>query len=397
MPEQLREALEQAGIERPETRREAMERAFDNLQEPESGSDRPAPGDRASNEATRRDRQTEQVVTPIAKTGVKSLVEEKPLAPLTKPAKADAKAAPAGKPAQVGKPAGEVKSDGAVKPSKAPVSWSPAEREHWDSISPEAKAAVLRREAEITRGLNESAAARRFGGEFYNIIKPFEHLIRSSGVTPLQAVDNLVKTAGVLQTGTDIQKAQTVANICAAYNINLQMLDQVLSGQQPKPGANGGQPNVDLNRVLEERLRPVNEFIREVRGGRAAADQALMEETSHEAEEFAANPANEFFEDLRGDIADLLDLAANRGRTMTLQQAYDLAASQHPEISQVVNQRKEAAAVAERAKNFDRSRRASSSQAPGTPGSVGGRQRANAGTNESRRDTIGRAWDDLSA
>lgn len=401
MPEQMREALENAGVDsRPENRREAMERAFDDiaatLPEAEGSDERPV---QARRDGGRTDRTgaAEPVVKPAAKSGAEPLVKETPLKPLAKPAKGAPAAAAAGK-QPVAKATGQEQPIGDAKPTKAPVSWSPAEREQWEGINPAAKAAILRREAEITRGLQESASARRFGGEFYNVIKPFEHLIRASGVTPLQAVDNLVKTAGGLQTGTAAQKAQIVANICAAYGVDLAMLDQVLAGRAPAPGANGnGAVPPDFTKALDERLKPIQDFISQVQGSRAASEAELAQQTATEAEAFIADPANEFFEDVRQDVADLLDLAAQRGRLMTLQQAYDIAVQQHPEIAKVVNERKEAASIAARAQNFDRSRRAASSQPAGNPGMVGGKSRSSGNQGESRREAIGRAWEDLSA
>lgn len=391
MPEQMREALESAGVEPvQENRREAMERAFDNLQgegeESVSGGDAPGYGKKAESDGK------EPVVKwsgEKPKPGEhKPIAKEQPLKPLAKGAKP---APQAGKPgAKPGTP--DQGEQPVAKANKAPVSWKPEEREHWDKMSPQAQAAVMRREGEISKALNETASARRFGGEFYNIIKPFEHLIRASGVSPLQAVDNLVKTAGGLQTGTAMQKAQIVANIVAAYGVDLRVLDHVLAGKTPPKEAGA---NDEIMKAIDARLKPVQEFIGEVRGARSASEQRMLQETASEAETFAQDPKNEFFEDLRGDIADLLDLAANRGRAMTLEEAYKLAAAQHPEISKVIKERESAAETARRAQNFDRSRRAASSQPAGNPsGGIGGRSSRQAG--ESRRDALGRAWDDLS-
>lgn len=394
MPEQMREALESAGVEQPENRRDAMERAFDNLSDEGDGG---VVRSGESHTEARTSAKAEPVVKPAEKSAKPITSEEEPLKPLAKSAKG-APAAPQGKVAPGKQPAAEAKPVGEAKPSKAPVSWSPAEREHWEGLNPAAKAAVLRREAEITKGLQESASARRFGGEFYNIIKPFEHLIRSSGVTPLQAVDNLVKTAGILQTGTPMQRATTVANICAAYGVDLQLLDQVLAGQAPKEGANGNGagPDPRLLAAIDARMKPVQDFIKSVEGSRSQADAALRQDVQTEAEAFMQSPEAEFFEDVRQDVADLLDLAANRGRQMTLQEAYKLAVAQHPEISKVVAEREQAAQIAARARGFDRSRRASVSQPAGNPAGIGP-GRSSASGQESRAQSISRAWDDLSA
>lgn len=391
MPEQLAEALRESGIEQPLNRRQAMEAAFDHLsgdgsQEKDLAGDaaRPGSGDgkagKGGEEPLIKVDGVEQVAKPIA--------DKKEVKSLAKPAsKVGEKPATAGKP---GEKAEVVKAG--EKPAvatRAPQSWKPELREKWASIDPAVQETILKREAEITRGLNESAAARRFGGEFYNIVRPFEHLIRASGVTPLQAVDNLVKTAGALQTGTSVQKAQVVANICAAYGVDLKVLDQVLAGQKPKDGA----PDPALLTAIDARLKPVTEFMSRVEGGRQQADIQVQREVQQEEAAFAADPKNEFFEDLRTQIADLLDVAAKNNRQMSLQQAYDIACQMDPDVSKVVKERAEAEAATKKAQNFERSRKAASSQEGGAPGNISGK----GGQVTGRRNAIEKAWGDLTA
>jgi hypothetical protein len=361
----MREAMEEVGL----GRREAMEKAFDTLSA-ESGGETEKPVVETPKEVSKGGKEEPVVkeTKPIEKT------EEKPLKPLKKEAK----------------PEITPKVEETPKPSRAPGSWKPSLRDKFGKLDPEMQTEILRREAEIGRALNETTAARKFGQEFYNVVRPFEHLMRASGVTPLQAVDNLVKTAAGLQTGTPVQKAQIAANICAAYGIDLRILDQILAGQQPTKETQG---NAELMAAIDQRLKPVQDFIGRVESGQQATNDRVMQETAQEAEAFAADEKNEFFEDLRQDIADILDLAANRNRAMSLKEAYDLACQQHPEIRKIVKEREETAATAERAKNYDRSRRATVSESAGTPGGLG---KSGRGANESRRGSIERAWEDLS-
>jgi hypothetical protein len=360
----MKEAMENAGI----NRREAMEKAFDSLST-ETETEKPV---KETPPETKEPTKEEPVVKPE---------------PIDEPEKKPLKELKKGK----AEPKVEVKPEEPAKPSRAPQSWKPALRDKFGKLDAEMQAEIIRREADINRTLNESAAARRVSTEFYNVVRPYEHLIRASGVTPIQAVSNLVNTAAGLQTGTPVQKAQIAANICAAYGVDLRILDQILAGQQPTAESKA---NSDLMAQIDQRLKPVQDFIGRVESGQQATNDRVMQETAQEAEAFATDEKNEFFEDLREDIADILDLAANRNREMSLKEAYDLACQQHPEIGKIVKERTEAAATAERAKNFDRSKRASVSESAGTPGGLGKSGRA---AGESRRDSISRAWEDLSA
>lgn len=385
MPEQLREALEGAGLDR----RAAMEKAFDDL---------------TTSETTDTSTETE---TPVARTETEGkeepVVKTTPETPEKTPPKrentrevrfnardrrqAGKQATPAPKPGE--KPA---EGEQPVQPTthKAPGTWKPGVREKFSALPPDVQEEIVRRESEIARGLNESASARKWANEFGKIVTPYEHLMRASGVTPLQAVGNLVNTAAILQTGTPAQRAMTVANIIKAYGVDLEMLDGILAGQAP---AKTAQAEDGVLRAIDERLKPVQEFMSTLQGNQRQQMERLAQESSQTIQEFAQDPKNEFFNDLAEDIADLLELAANRGRVMSMKEAYDLAASQHPEISKVISQRKAAEQAAKDAENLRRSRRAASSQPTGTPGGVGGAT-AKPGN---RKEAIEQAWSDLSS
>jgi hypothetical protein len=55
-----------------------------------------------------------------------------------------------------------------------------------------------------------------------------------------------------------------------------------------------------------------------------------------EMAQFAQDPKHEFFEDLRGMMADLIEVAERNGREMPLDEAYYKAALLHPEVSRVI-------------------------------------------------------------
>lgn len=284
---------------------------------------------------------------------------------------------------------GKIIADKPVEVGKfrAPQSWKPATRETWGKIPVEAQEEITRREGEISKALSTSAAARKFNDEFGSVIRPFETLIRASGVHPLQAVQNLMTTAAGLQTGTPAQKAGIIANVIKTYGVDIAMLDQMLSGQQPK---GGGVPDEVIGAVRRE-IAPINEFMQEMRGARTGLEQRMQQEAAQTADDFANDPKNEFYTDLRDDIADLLDLAASRGRVMSLEEAYRTAASAHPEIAKIMEQRKVAEAATVSAGNVERARRAASSQPGGTPGGMGNNSRP-----AGRRDAVAAAFDALS-
>jgi hypothetical protein len=309
------------------------------------------------------------------------------------------KVSPAAKTTSPGRVAAPASGDGTNSPAtpaqktRAPQSWRPEIRTHWEGLPTEVQAEILKRETEVTRGLTEAANSRRFANDFSQTIRPFEHLLLASGVkNPLVAVRNLMTTAASLQTGTQAQKALTIANIIKAYGVDIATLDQVLSGRQPPKDSPAAIPDEVIGAVRRE-LAPIREFMGRQQQQTTYQQQQLEQESAQTIEQFAADPENEFYEDLREDMADLLDMAARRGRIMTIQEAYERSAASHPDISKLVAKKKaQAAAVRSRA-GIDRARRASSSLAQGTPAAVGGGSARPVGL----RGAVSQAFDDLSA
>jgi hypothetical protein len=74
--------------------------------------------------------------------------------------------------------------------------------------------------------------------------------------------------------------------------------------------------------------------------------QVSRQEAARVVDDFAAK--HEFVNDpdIANTMADLLEVAANRGRELSIDRAYEIAVQQHPEISKIVSQRKAAEAAA---------------------------------------------------
>lgn len=244
---------------------------------------------------------------------------------------------------------------------KPPASWKPAAREHWAKIPNEARVEIQRREREIQQGLSQSAHARKFGDEFFKIMSPYEGLLRSQNATPLGAVNNLMQTVAGLSMGSVQQKATLVADIIKNYGIDIDTLSQLLAGQQPQKGD-------DVTERVMQRVNQVIAPIQQHLQGQTA-QQRQQDELGQQAainfvSEFISDTKNEFAEDLREDMADLMETAARRGKKLTIQQAYKLACDSDPQISQIIAQRKKAVSIVDK-------KSAASSLKSGAPNGTG--------------------------
>ena len=271
-----------------------------------------------------------------------------------------------------------------AKAYNAPVSWKPAVREHWDKLPPEVQEEVTRRETEIQKGLQQASGAKRVAQEYMDVVRPYQHLIQAQNSTPAKSITNLMQTAAQLTMGSPSQKAQVIAEIIGNYAVDVEMLDSLLSGQEVSAEANPMLDQIDL------RLKPINDFMNQFQGYRQQDDHEIVEQANSDLAMFQQEKGHDFYEDVREEMADIMELGAKHGRVVTLQSAYDQACQNNPEVKKVVDHRaaKERAALPS-GDELANKRKAASSVAGSSPTGTGV-----AKENESLRDTIAAGFQD---
>ena len=218
---------------------------------------------------------------------------------------------------------------------KAPASWSAKGRESWSKLPSEAQNEVLKREKEINKVLQESATARRAISELSQVLGPHAQRLQAAGVqSPMQAIGVLLQTEGKLRSNDQTTKAHTIAGLIREYGVDIQTLDNVLSNN---PIPQKQRPNADIDALLNERLAPFTQFISQQQQYAAMQAERSKAEANQSVAEFSQSA--EFINDVRLDMADLMDMAAARGIQMTLQQAYDKACAIHPDVSKIMAER----------------------------------------------------------
>ena len=235
---------------------------------------------------------------------------------------------------------------------RAPQSWRPAAREEWGKIPSAAQAEIVRLENETKRVQRESSEARQGYQRFREAVSPFEAMIRSEGSEPVKAVENLLQTAYQLRTAPPHQKAAIVADIIRAYlpgQEGIQLVDNALVGGQQQA------PQMPQQAFRDPRLDQLLAQIEQTKQQRVTELDSAAASALSEAEQ------QEFFEDVREDMADILDLAAKRGLQMDPMEAYNRAVALNPEVSRVVQQRQAAQQAASQNGPTQRARQAASS------------------------------------
>ena len=258
------------------------------------------------------------------------------------------------------------------KAERAPASWKPELREHWATLPDGVRSEIYRRESEVQRTLQETAEARKTAEAVMKTIAPYEAFIKAENSNPLQAIDNLMSTAARLRTGTAPELAQLVAGIVNQFGIGrfgnsfIEQLDGALAGQTPKVDP---QQNA-IEQVLNQKLAPVQQMLNQFQQAQAQQQQMVQQQAVNEVEQFLSKA--EFGNDVREDMADILEVAQRRGINMTLQDAYKKAVMMNDNVRSVLTQRVQSQKAQSQTQAAQRARSAAVSVSGAAP--MGGMQ-----------------------
>ncbi len=233
--------------------------------------------------------------------------------------------------------------------TKPPVDWAPAVAEKWNDLPPEVRESIANRERDINTTLQQTTESRRIAEHFVKTVEPFRALMASEGTTdPFVAVQGLMNTAAQLKMGTPQQKAERIAGLINHYGIDINTLDDVLSGQAPQQAQVPQDPRID-----------------EVYNRMQQADQQHAQRLEYEANqsigEFRADPANVWVDKVRFVMADFMDMAARNNQPLSVKDAYDRACALDPEINAILQQQRAVEAGKSQQGMLQNKRRAASS------------------------------------
>ena len=257
---------------------------------------------------------------------------------------------------------------------KPPVCWSPKNREHWGALPSEVKEQINKREREVNDVLQKSSYARRVEQAFTQTIEPYRAILNAEGIdNPLVAIDELMKTASALSMGNPQQKAMRIAGLISHYGVDIGVLDAALAGENV-----GGENSADdqISSAVNKALAP---FIQQQEEQTRRQNQDTYSQVS---DSIGVISKKEFYNDVRLDMADIMELSSKRGQVITLEQAYEKAVSLNPELSSII-------ATRDKSKNISNKRRAASSI-------HGNKSGINDNTGaKSTRELLSDAWDNI--
>jgi hypothetical protein len=225
---------------------------------------------------------------------------------------------------------------------RAPASWRPETREHWAQLPEGVRAEVSRREAEVVKTLQETAEGRKTVEAVMRTIEPYQHFIKAENSNPLQAIDNLMSTAARLRTGTAPELATLVAGMVNQFGVGrfgngfVELLDQALAGQTPQSDPQ----QMAIDQALNQRLAPLQNMYSQFQQAQQTQQMQATQTAQNQVSKFLTRA--EFGEDVREEMADLLEVAQRKGQNLTLKDAYRKACMLNDNVRSVLQQRRKA-------------------------------------------------------
>lgn len=226
-----------------------------------------------------------------------------------------------------------------------PQSWSGLQKERWKDIPAEARKYINQREKEFHAAVTKHDEERLFGKTMKDQFTPYMPLIESEGGTPEGAVRDYLNMAYIMRQGSPQQKAELVRNTMQQFNID----PRAVIGQQ-------GQQQQG-NNVPPQVMQELQELKAKIAEKDTLQEQQEYSKVQEEITAFETNPANIYYNDVKAEMAALLQ----NGVAASLEDAYEKAIWAHPQIRSSLIAKQEATAKQERKKAVEAKKKAASS------------------------------------
>jgi hypothetical protein len=263
-------------------------------------------------------------------------------------------------------PAVDAPADGAVPEETPPVGLSAAAREHWKDTPKAVRDEVAKRERDYATGMQRHAEGAKRAAGMDTVIGPHSQYIQMNG-GPGKAVGDLLMAGSTLQMGSPLQKAQQVAGLIQQFGVDISTLDGLLSGQGVPRET---QQRNDVQRQVQEAVAPYQQQAQQFQRQQQQQTLQAQHMIGSEIQQFAQDPQNEFYRDVRMEMADILEMASNRGVELGLQEAYQRACAMRPDVAAILNTRASAPTAGKRRAASSIHGTPGGSPAAGAPGSM---------------------------
>lgn len=204
----------------------------------------------------------------------------------------------------------------AVQEVGAPKTWTKEALETWASIPPRAQAEILKREGDFLNGITKYKASAEVGDRYNSVVEPYAPILQQENIDPVQLFQSFAANHYLLSRGTDEQKVELAANLIQSYGVDFSKLAGRIADR--------------IDNAPDPEVAALRKEVEELRAGREREKQTAIQQTraqiDKEISDFAANPANIYFNDLIDDIAQIM----KNGLATDLKTAYEQAVFMNP-------------------------------------------------------------------
>ena len=202
-----------------------------------------------------------------------------------------------------------------------PSSWKPAAKAAWGTLPAEIRAEIVRREGDMLKGQGQLLPDATFGKNMRSVVAPYEQIIAQAGSTPERAIQNLLRSAAILRTGSDADKQNALLSIANEYGI-------------PLPGAIGQDGNPHQFNPATFRDPRVDEMLANQEAQKTASIEQAIDKFTNELDA-KGQPLRPYLSNVDAEMMALIPQIrqSNPGLSHAelLQQAYDRAVWANPE------------------------------------------------------------------
>lgn len=275
---------------------------------------------------------------------------------------------------------------------RAPTSWKGDAKKLWAELPLQARQEIIRRERDAAKVMQEAADYRKKVDAVHNAIAPHMDRIKSTyNGNPVAALESLLNVEKTLVSGTAGTKAELVAHIIKQFDIDIGTLDSLLAGQAPAPEV---QQLSQVEQLLNQRLQPMMTFLERQQQMERQQLQQIEQQAVMTVEQMAQDPDYPYFSEVRNDMADLIEIFAKKGVSLSLQEAYNKAVRINDGTFQAANIRSSTQSATQAALNAHQQAQKAKGAAVSVSGSPTGIGQS-AGNPSDLRGTIAGALDSL--
>lgn len=199
----------------------------------------------------------------------------------------------------------------------APNTWKKEVAEKWNTLPPEVRAEVERRESDFHKGIEQYKTQAQMAQSFERAIAPYMATINSLGITPDKAVGELMAADHRLRYGSPQEKNAYFQQLAQSYGVDLSQAVQ--AQQQIDPYVSN----------LQQQVQQLQGYLQNQQ------NQVKMQEAqtlNSEIGNFASDPKHSHFESVKEHMAALLQA----GQAKDLPDAYEQAVWANPTTRQAM-------------------------------------------------------------